>query len=353
VVITFLRYNYGMIKTAIVGSTGYSGQELVRLLALRNDVEIKFLSSQSYVGKKYSDIYPFFKGLVSNVCVEQDVLKFAKECDVVFLALPHGIASKEITREVLATGCKIIDLGADFRLKSRAIYEKWYGVEHHGEELLKNAVYGLCELNRDEIKGAQLIANPGCYATCSIMSAAPLLDAGIVRADNIIIDAKSGVSGAGRTLTADSLYCECNENIKAYKLASHRHTPEIEQALGVDALMFTPHLIPVNRGILATSYYELTHKVNVDEAKRIYKEFYKDCYFVRVIEGDESAEIKNVKGTNFFDVNVFMDERTNKLIVTAAIDNLVKGAAGQAIQNMNLMFGLDEKTGLEATGVYL
>lgn len=339
-----------------MGSTGYSGQELVRLLTLRDDVEIKFLSSQSYVGKKYSEIYPFFKGSVDLTCVEQDALEFARECDVMFLALPHGIASKEITREVLATGCKIIDLGADFRLKSRAVYEKWYGVEHHGEEVLGEAVYGLCELNRNEIAAAQLIANPGCYATCSIMSAAPLLKAGLVNPKNIIIDAKSGVSGAGRTLTTHSLYCECNENIKAYKLASHRHTPEIEQALDIEALTFTPHLIPVNRGILATSYFELTRDVSADEVREIYRKFYNGCYFVRVLDGNggnESAEIKNVKGTNFFDVNAFVDERTGKLIVTAAIDNLVKGAAGQAIQNMNIMFGLNEKTGLEATGVYL
>lgn len=348
-----------------MGSTGYSGQELVRLLVCRDDVEIKFLSSQSYVGKKYSDIYPFFRGLVDLKCVEQDVLKFARECDVIFLALPHGIASKEITREILATGCKIIDLGADFRLKSRATYEKWYGVEHHGEKLLGEAVYGLCELNRDEIATAQLIANPGCYATCSIMSAAPLLKAGIVNPKNIVIDAKSGVSGAGRTLTTGSLFCECNENIKAYKLASHRHTPEIEQALSAFCanegakkeseftLTFTPHLIPVNRGILATSYFELTRDVSADEVREIYRKFYNGCYFVRIIEGDESAEIKNVKGTNFFDVNAFVDERTGKLIVTAAIDNLVKGAAGQAVQNMNIMFRLDEKTGLDATGVYL
>lgn len=342
-----------MIKVAIVGSTGYSGQELVRLLLCRNDVEIKFLSSQSYVGKKYSDIYPFFKGLVENVCVEQNVLKFAQECDVMFLALPHGIASKEITQEVLDTGCKIIDLGADFRLKNKEVYEKWYDVEHHGANLLSQAVYGLCELNREEIATAQLIANPGCYATCSIMSAAPLLKAKIVNPKNIIIDAKSGVSGAGRTLATGSLYCECNENIKAYKLASHRHTPEIEQALGVEALTFTPHLIPVNRGILTTSYFELTRKASADEIRAIYKELYKDCYFVRVIEDNESAEIKNVKGTNFFDVNAFVDERTGKLIVTAAIDNLVKGAAGQAVQNLNIIFGLDEKTGLEAAGVYL
>ncbi len=342
-----------MIKVAIVGATGYSGQELVRLLLRREDVEIKFLSSQSYVGKKYSEIYPFFNGLIDLKCVEQDVLKFANECDVMFLALPHGIASKEITQNVLDTGCKIIDLGADFRLKNKDVYEKWYGVEHHGANLLSKAVYGLCELNKEEIQNAQLIANPGCYATCSIMSAAPLLEAGIVNPKNIIIDAKSGVSGAGRTLTTDSLYCECNENIKAYKIASHRHTPEIEQALGIESLTFTPHLIPVNRGILATSYFELLRTVKIEEIKKIYKDFYTRKYFVRVLECEESAEIKNVKGTNFFDINAFIDERTGKLITTAAIDNLVKGAAGQAIQNMNIMFKLYEKTGLENLGVYL
>lgn len=348
-----------MIKVAIVGSTGYSGQELVRLLKNRNDVEIKFLSSQSYVGKKYSEVYPNFKGIVENECVEQDILKFARECDVMFLALPHGIASKEITQEVMATGCKIIDIGADFRLKNKKTYEQWYGVQHFGEHLLEQAVYGLCEINRDKIKSAQLIANPGCYATCSILSIAPLLNSDIVDPKNIVIDAKSGVSGAGRTLTTGSLFCECNENIKAYKIAAHRHTPEIEQALwefgnfNGKSLTFTPHLIPVNRGILTTSYLQLTKELSNEEIKKLYREFYSGEYFIRVLDGETSAEIKNVKGTNFFDTNVFKDERTGKIIVTSVIDNLVKGAAGQAVQNLNIMFGLDETTGLENLGMYL
>lgn len=345
-----------MIEVAIVGSTGYSGQELVRLLAKRSDVEIKYLSSHSYVGKIYSEIYPNFKGIADIKCVESNILKFARECDVIFLALPHGIASKEITKEVLSENCKIIDLGADFRLKDKKVYEKWYGVEHFGETLLEEAVYGLPELNREQIKGAKLIANPGCYATCSILSIAPLLKAGVINPKNIIIDAKSGVSGAGRSLTMGSLYCECNENIKAYKIRSHRHTPEIEQVLGEFGggnLTFTPHLIPVNRGILATSYVELTKNISQNEVREIYKEFYKGEYFIRVLDNENSAEIKNVKGSNFFDTNVFKDERTNRLIITSAIDNLVKGASGQAVQNLNILFNLDEKTGLENLGVYL
>lgn len=345
-----------MIKVAIVGSTGYSGQELVRLLIKRGDVEIKYLSSHSYVGKIYSEIYPNFKGMADIECSEADILKFARECDVIFLALPHGIASKEITKEVLEENCKIIDLGADFRLKDKKTYEKWYGVEHFGGNLLEQAVYGLPELNREKIKGAKLIANPGCYATCSILSIAPLLKAGIINPKNIIIDAKSGVSGAGRSLSFGSLYCECNENIKAYKIRSHRHTPEIEQVLGEfggENLTFTPHLIPVNRGILATSYVELTKNISQNEAREIYKEFYKNEHFIRVLNDENSAEIKNVKGSNFFDTNVFKDERTNRLIITSAIDNLVKGASGQAVQNLNILFNLDEKTGLENLGVYL
>lgn len=364
-----------MIKVSIIGATGYSGQELLRLLSAHNKVEVKYLSSKSYVGQKYSDIY---KNSSYNIeCTEQDIEKFAKESDVVFLALPHGIASKEVTKNVLDK-TKVIDIGADFRLKSKEVYEKWYSVEHHSANLLSDAIYGLSELNREEIKSAKLLANPGCYATCSILSLAPLVKAGF---KNIVIDAKSGVSGAGRSLSMHSLYCECNENIKAYKVAAHRHTPEIEQALSalepsdssaretnrigkperaaeeagrwgetVIRVTFVPHLIPMNRGILATCYVECDKTQK--ELEELYLDFYKKEHFVRIDTSGNSAETKWVRGSNFCDISVFKDERTNRAIITGAIDNLVKGAAGQAVQNMNIMFELNERTGLEYTPIF-
>lgn len=334
-----------MIKASIVGATGYSGQELLRLLSSHGGVEVKYLSSQSYVGKRYCDIYR--NSLCTDVCVEQNIEKFADESDVIFLALPHGIASREITKNILQK-TKVIDLGADFRLKSKDVYEKWYATEHHGAGLLDEAVYGLCELNREAVKTARLLANPGCYATCSILSLAPLVKGGFAK--NIIIDAKSGVSGAGRTLDVGSLYCEANENIKAYKIAAHRHTPEIEQVLGVGALTFTPHLTPMNRGILATCYVDV--ELSAKELQELYCDFYKNEYFVRVFSDGNSAETRAVKGSNFCDIAVFKDERTGNAIITGAIDNLVKGAAGQAVQNLNIMFGLDEKKGLESPALF-
>jgi N-acetyl-gamma-glutamyl-phosphate reductase len=336
------------IKAAIVGATGYSGQELLRLFASHNEIEAKYLSSQSYVGQKYCDIYK--NSPYTMECVAQDVEKFARECDVIFLALPHGIASKEITENIIENA-KVIDLGADFRLSDAKVYEKWYGVEHYGENLLKDAVYGISELNREAIKSARLLANPGCYATCAILSLAPLVRGGF--SGNIIIDAKSGVSGAGRTLDTGTLYCECNETLKAYNIASHRHTPEIEQALGALApcsnnmsspITFIPHLVPLNRGILATSYIDLSKDLSLGDLQELYAEFYKGEPFIRMTD---NAEVRWVKGSNFCDIALFKDERTNKVIITSAIDNLVKGAAGQAVQNLNIMFGFNERTGLE------
>jgi len=335
------------ISASVVGATGYSGQELLRLLYTHENVEIKYISSHSYAGKKYSDIYR--NSPLDMVCSEQDIERFAKDSDVVFIALPHGIASKQVTKSVLEN-TKIIDLGADFRLKDKNVYEQWYDVEHHGANLLDEAVYGLPELNREKIKNAKLLANPGCYATCSILSLTPLVKKGLAK--KIIIDAKSGVSGAGRSLATDTLYCECNETIKAYKIGTHRHTPEIEQVLNFEKLTFTPHLTPMNRGILATCYVEPVSDISQEELNNLYANFYKDEYFVRIITDGTSAETRWVKGSNFCDISVFKDERTGGIIVTGAIDNLVKGAAGQAIQNLNIMFDLKEQTGLEQPPIF-
>lgn len=345
-----------MIKAGVIGATGYAGNELIRILMQHPNVEITHLTAHSYVGKNFDDVYENYRQINKLVCEEMDIEKLAKECDVVFMALPHGVAAKVVTKSVLEK-TKVIDFGADFRLKNADVYEKWYGVEHTGKELLKEAVYGLCEVNREEIKKAKLIANPGCYTTCSILSLRPLLAESLIDKNSIIIDAKSGISGAGRGLATASLYCESAETIKAYKLASHRHTPEIEEQLGYAAddtitLTFTPHLIPMNRGILATCYATLKEEYSYETIKEAYEKYYGEEYFIRLTKKGIYPETRWVKGSNFLDIGFVVDERTKRIIVIGAIDNLVKGAAGQAIQNMNLLFDLDEKTGLTMVPVF-
>lgn len=345
-----------MIKVGVIGSTGYAGNELVRILMQHSEVEIISLTSQSYIGKKFSDVYEGYRDINTMVCEESDLPRLAKLCDVVFLALPHGVAARTVTEEILKKTV-IIDFGADFRLKNADIYEKWYGVEHTGRELLAHAVYGLCEVNREQIKKASLIANPGCYTTCSILSLRPLVEAGCIEEDSIIIDAKSGVTGAGRGLAIGSLYCEVNETMKAYKIASHRHTPEIEEQLGYAAgkelvLNFTPHLTPMNRGILATCYAKLKKAASYEDIKEVYEKAYGKEYFIRFTKKGVFPETRWVKGSNFLDIGFTIDERTNRIIVIGAIDNLVKGAAGQAVQNMNIRFGLTENTGLTMPPVF-
>ncbi len=345
-----------MIKAAVIGATGYSGATLISILANHKDVEIVSLTSKSYVGKKFSDIYKNFKGIVELELEEQNLLEISKKADVIFVCLPHGIASSEVTQEVL-NNSKVIDLGADFRLKDKNCYEAWYKVEHKGEDVLAGAVYGLPEWNKEKIKTAKLIANPGCYATASILTVAPLLKEGLVNSNDIVIDAKSGVSGAGRSLDLSVHFCECNETIKPYKIATHRHTPEIEQVLsdisGANVLLnFQPHLVPMNRGILACAYLKPTKDVSLDELKEVYKKYYKNKAFIRVLEGDEAPETKWTKGSNYCDINVFKDSRTGRILAFGALDNLVKGAAGQAVQNMNIMFNLDETSGLKNNTVF-
>lgn len=345
-----------MIKVAILGATGYAGIELVRLLTNHPEVEIKILGSKTFSGQKISEVYQNLEGIIDLECSEIDMDEVAK-CDVAFTALPHG-ASKTVIPDLLKTGVKVIDLSGDYRYDDVEVYEKWYGAPHSSPELLKESVYGLCELHREKIKSARLIGNPGCYTTCSILGAAPLLKKGWADDKNIIIDAKSGVSGAGRSLTLGTHFCECNESIKAYKVATHRHTSEIEQELSNISgkeivLSFTPHLIPQKRGILATIYMNLTKECTAEEVQKLYEDYYKDEYFVRVKKLGRLPETKHVVGSNFVDIGVCVDERLNRAIIVSTLDNIVKGAAGQAIQNMNLMFGLDEKTALNQAGYYL
>ncbi|MCR5261361.1 MAG: N-acetyl-gamma-glutamyl-phosphate reductase [Candidatus Gastranaerophilales bacterium] len=346
----------GKIKAAIVGATGYVGQELFRILYSHPEVEVTAVTSVSYTGKKYSDVYKNFNGITDLNCTEGDVEKLSETNDVIFIALPHGIASKSVTTSVLEK-CKVIDIGADFRIKDKKVYEKWYGVEHFGEEVLKEAVYGLCEIHGEEVKNARLVANPGCYTTCSILTLYPLVKEGLIDTNSIIIDAKSGVTGAGRKLDIGTSFCECNESIKAYKVASHRHTPEIEQELSLAAgkdikLIFTPHLTPMNRGILATCYAKLKTETDYKTLEKVYEKYYADKKFIRLLKEGIFPETNHVKGSEYVDIGFAIDERTNSVIAIGAIDNLVKGAAGQAVQNMNLMFGLDESTGLDTAAIF-
>ena len=345
-----------MIKVGIIGSTGYAGQELVRILLQHKEAEIVWYGSKSYVDKKYADVYRNMFQLVDDKCMEDDMDALADAVDVIFTATPQGLCACIVSDEVLKK-TKIIDLSADFRIKDVATYEKWYGITHAGPQYIGEAVYGLCEINREKIKTARLIANPGCYPTCSFLSIYPLAKAGLIDMKTLIIDAKSGTSGAGRSAKVDNLYCEVNENIKAYGVTTHRHTPEIEEQLSYASgekvlLNFTPHLVPMNRGILVTAYANLKKQVTYEEVKKIYDDCYKEEYFVRVLDQNVCPETRWVEGSNFVDVNFRIDERTGRVIMMGAMDNLVKGAAGQAIQNMNLMFGLPENMGLELVPMF-
>ncbi len=345
-----------MIKVGIIGSTGYAGGELARILLQRDDVEIKWYGSRSYVDQKYASIYQNMFQIVDDVCMEENMEKLAEIADVIFTATPQGLCASLVNKELLSR-TKVIDLSADFRIKDVAVYEKWYKITHPSPQFIGEAVYGLPELNREKIKKARLVANPGCYPTCSTLAVYPLVKEGIIDTDTLIIDAKSGVSGAGRGAKVDNLYCEVNESCKAYGVASHRHTPEIEEQLSYGAgkpviLNFTPHLIPMNRGILITAYASLAKKVSYDEVKAVYDRYYGLERFVRLLDKDVCPQTRWVEGSNFVDVNFKIDERTGRVIMMGAMDNMVKGAAGQAVQNMNLMFGLAEDTGLRLVPVF-
>lgn len=345
-----------MIKASIIGSTGYTGVELVRLLSTHEAVELVALTTQSYEDQAYDQVYPSFKGYIDKKCVAQDLPELISQSQVIFVALPHG-HSVPVVREALKQGKKVIDLGADFRLNNKEVYEQWYGMEHTGEDLLGQAVYGLPEIHREAIGKAQLIANPGCYPTSVILALAPALKHGLIDPASIIIDAKSGVSGAGRKLALSSHYGEVNENVNAYGVAGHRHTPEIEQELsklaGKELLVsFTPHLMPMTRGILSTIYAQAKNDFSPEELREIYEEFYQDEPFVHLLPPGQWPHTKWVAGSNNCHLNLTLDSRTGRVIICSAIDNLVKGASGQAVQNMNLLFGLPETTGLKFPGLY-
>ena len=339
-----------MIKVGIIGATGYAGGELVRILMGHKDAEIKWYGSRSYVDQKYADVYRNMFQIVDAKCMDDNMEELADQVDVILTATPQGLCASLVSEEILSK-TKIIDLSADFRLKDVNVYEEWYKIEHKAPQYIDEAVYGLCEINRDLVKSARIVANPGCYTTCSILTAYPLAKEGLIDMSTLIIDAKSGTSGAGRGAKLPNLYCEVNENIKAYGVATHRHTPEIEEQLGYASgekvvLNFTPHLVPMNRGILATEYATLKKEVTYEEVKAVYDQYYAKEKFVRVLDRDVCPETKWVEGSNYVDIGFKIDPRTNRIIMMGAIDNLVKGAAGQAIQNMNLLFGLDETEGL-------
>ena len=319
-------------------------------------MEIKWYGSRSYIDKKYAEVYQNMFQIVDDKCMDDNMEALADEVDVIFTATPQGLCASLVNEEILSK-VKIVDLSADFRIKDVATYEEWYKIQHPTPQFVPEAVYGLCEINREAVKKARLVANPGCYPTCSTLSIYPLLKEGLIDPGTIIIDAKSGTSGAGRGAKVDNLYCEVNENIKAYGVANHRHTPEIEEQLSYAAgqpvlINFTPHLVPMNRGILITAYASLKKEVSYEEVKAAYDKYYANEKFVRVLEKDVCPQTKWVEGSNYVDVNFKIDPRTKRVIMMGAMDNLVKGAAGQAVQNMNLMFGLKESEGLELVPMF-
>ena len=346
-----------MIKAGIIGATGYAGSELVRLLLNHRDVRIVWYGSRSYIDKRFYEVYGNMFQIVEEICKDDDLNELAGQADVIFTATPQGFLAGILTEEILSR-VKIVDLSADYRIKDVAVYEKWYGIEHKSPQFIEEAVYGLCEINRDRITDrTRLVANPGCYTTCSILTAYPMVKEGLIDENTLIIDAKSGTSGAGRGAKTANLFCEVNENIKAYGVACHRHTQEIEEQLGYAGscqvtVSFTPHLVPMNRGILVTEYARLRRRADGtlpgwEEIKAVYDSYYGKEKFVRVLERGVCPETKWVEGSNYVDIGFTIDERTGRIIMMGALDNLVKGAAGQAVQNMNLLFGLPEDRGLE------
>lgn len=342
-----------MINVGILGSTGYAGAELVRLLSSHKDVNIKFLDSRTYDKEEYTNPYPHLKNKLNKVCKSINIFEseLLDEVDIVFCALPHGL-SQDAVKVCIAKGKKIIDLSADFRIKDPFLYEKWYKTTHNAKEELKSAVYGLTEIYREKIKSSTVIANPGCYPTSILLALYPLLKENIISSKGIIADSKSGVSGAGRNIMDSNLFSQCNENIRGYSIGEHRHIPEIEQEIAAFAeeeasIQFTPHLVPLNRGILSTIYADNKKGVTQYDLEDIYGNYYKGEYFVRLFSRGELPQTKGVSGSNFCDIGLKVDQRTGKIIIVSAIDNLIKGAAGQAVQNMNLLFNLKENSGLE------
>ena len=343
------------MKVAVVGASGYTGVELLRLLVRHPQVELCSITSRQYDGMDIAQVFPSLAGLVSLPCSQIDVQKIGQDADLVFTALPHKTAM-DVVPGFLDQGCKVVDLSADYRLHDVAVYESWYQ-KHTSPELLKEAVYGLVELYRDDIVAARLVANPGCYPTSVALALTPLLREGLIDHRSLVVDSKSGTSGAGRSAKTGSLFCEVNEGFKAYSVGNHRHTPEIEQTLSEQAgepvmVNFTPHLLPVNRGILTTCYAQLSDGVDGEQLNALYEGFYADQPFVRLFPGGQLPNVAFVRGSNYADLGFVVDERTRRVIVVSAIDNLVKGAAGQAVQNMNVMAGYDETLGLDVVPLF-
>lgn len=345
-----------MLKVSVIGATGYGGAEVLRLLVNHRQIELKYITSESSTGNNILQSYPHLNKFYDKALTSMNEIdKICAESDVVFIGLPHTHAMK-MGKAVEHSNAVMIDLGADYRFEDTSIYEAWYK-EAHSHKDAKGVVYGLTELNREAVKTAKIIANPGCYPTASILALAPLVKNKMIQLDTIVIDAKSGTSGAGRALKLGSHFCEVNENFHAYGVASHRHTPEIEQWLNkfsdeAITLLFTPHLLPTTRGILTTSYAKLVEGVTADMVKAAYEEMYKDEFFIRLLGQGGCPEIKHVQASNFVDIGWQIDKRTGRIIVMSAIDNLVKGTAGQAIQNMNVRFGIEETEGLKFLPVY-
>lgn len=344
-------------KISIVGATGYVGLELVRLLSAHPGVEFAHLCSQSYVGQDIADIYPSLKGAASHTLCGLDEDALAQDSDLIFTSLPHG-ASDVVIPSLYDKGACVVDMSGDFRYDDVAVYERWYQTTHKRPDLLGKAVFGLPEIYREQVKAARLIGNPGCYTTCAILAAAPLLRAGVAKAQGIVVDAKSGATGAGAKASQNTHFCEVDESMKAYGIATHRHTSEIEQELTKAAgqevvLSFTPHLLPIKRGILATLYMSLKPGCGAAQVAAAYAAAYAEEPFVTVLAAGETPHIKHVVGSNRCMIGFVVDERVGRVVVVSVIDNLIKGAAGQAIQNMNLMLGFEETAGLPMAGMYL
>lgn len=345
-----------MLKIAVVGASGYTGLELIRILYNHPEVAVTALTSEQSAGRKISEVFPTLNGRCDLLLENLQPSKIAEKADLVFTALPHK-AAMEVVPAFLEFGKTVIDLSADYRISDPAVYEKWYE-KHLNPDNLEKAVYGLPELRREKIESAELIANPGCYPTSIILALAPLLENGLIEPDSIIADSASGVSGAGRSAKVESLYSELNEGFKAYSVAgTHRHIPEIEQELSLLAgkplkITFTPHLVPMDRGILSTVYSQPKTSIKAEQLQKLYQDFYAGEPFVRLMPKGSLPSTAFVRGSNFCDIAALLDERTGRIIIVSAIDNLVKGAAGQAVQNMNISSGFPENMGLEILPVF-
>jgi len=340
-----------MLRVAIIGASGYTGVELARILCNHPEFELTAATSRQYAGKPLSEVFPNLLGKTDLICENLSVDELCNRADLFFAAVPHKTAM-DLVPQLLQEGKKVVDLSADYRLRDVAVYEEWYQ-EHSSPEFIKEAAYGLPELYREQIKKARLVANPGCYPTSIVLGLAPLLQEGIIDPTTIIADSKSGTTGAGRAASVGTLFCEVHDGFKAYKVAgTHRHLPEIEQELSVlnkdnVTISFTPHLLPISRGILSTSYANLTSDISEEEIRKLYMKMYEAEPFVRIVPQGTFPATQHVRGSNFCDIGFAIDKRANRIIVVSTIDNIVKGAAGQAIHNMNLMCGINETTGLK------